>query len=125
MLTYSSPLIQQKAKPKAFLHWLSAEEAIGCEVRLYGPLFTCHDPNEFDNFLDKLNPNSLVAYKDAKMSKSLLNGLKHLSRYCIYNCRFQFERKGFFAVDYDSKLEEGKVIWNLTVGLLQDKDKDK
>jgi len=52
------------------------------------------------------------------MNKNLLPGLKHLSR-------FQFERKGFFAVDYDSKVEQGKIVWNMTVGLLQDKDKDK
>lgn len=72
--------MQQKAKPKAFLHWLSVEEAMPCQVNLYGPLFTCHNPNEFEDFLEKLNPNSLVVCKDAQMSKALLPGLSNLSR---------------------------------------------
>lgn len=75
----------QKTKPKAFLHWLSVEQAMDCEARIYGPLFTCHDPNEFedDEYLKKLNPDSLVAYSKAKMNKNILPGLKHLSRYLL------------------------------------------
>ena len=37
--------------------------------------------------------------------------------------RLQFERKGFFVVDKDSDLENGKIVWNKTVGLVQDKNK--
>lgn len=77
--------IIQKTKPKAYLHWLSVDEAFDCEVRLYGPLFTCHDPNEFSDqeYIKKLNPESLIVHKNAKMNKDLLPGLKHLSRYLI------------------------------------------
>ncbi len=27
-------------KPKAFLHWISSEDAVTCETRIYGSLFT-------------------------------------------------------------------------------------
>jgi hypothetical protein len=32
--------------------------------------------------------------------------------------RYQFERKGYYCLDKDSNIAEGKLVWNLTVGLV-------
>jgi hypothetical protein len=37
------------------------------------------------------------------------------------NDRFQFERKGFFCLDKESDIANGKLIWNETVGLVERK----
>ena len=72
-------------------------------------------PNEFPNYTDFLNKDSLTVYKNTRCHKDLLN-VKVLDR-------FQFERKGFFVVDKDSDIEKGKVVFNKIVGLLHEKNK--
>ena len=39
--------------------------------------------------------------------------------------RFQFERKGYFAVDYDTDVEKSKYVFNLIINLTESKDKGK
>src|SRR5205807_2408250 len=58
-------------RPKATLHWVSAEHAIDCEVRLYDRLFKSESPEESGNFLDDLNPHSLDVVKHAKIEPSV------------------------------------------------------
>jgi glutaminyl-tRNA synthetase len=94
-------------KPKATLHWVSAADAIDCEVRLYDRLFRSENPEEAGNFLDDLNPESLEVVSSAKLEPSVA-GAAPLSRY-------QFERLGYFCVDADSTPE--KLVFNRTVTL--------
>lgn len=63
-----------------------------------------------------LNKESKKVYKNVKCHKDLLNGLKVFDR-------FQFERKGYFVVDKDSKIEEGKIVWNKIVETQDNKTK--
>lgn len=70
----------QKTKPKSFIHWISTSDAMDCEVRIYGPLFTCHNPNEVEDYLKLLNPESRIDFKSAKMDRNLAKELKILSR---------------------------------------------
>ena len=59
-------------KPKTYLNWVSAKEAIDCEVRLYNNLFS-EDPTESKrDFLELINPNSLVIKRGAKMNKNII-----------------------------------------------------
>ncbi len=81
-------------RPKATLHWVSAEHAIDCEVRLYDRLFNVEDPEADGDFLAHLNPNSLDVIPHAKLEPSV-KGAEPLTRY-------QFERLGYFCVDRDS-----------------------
>lgn len=67
-----------------------------------------------DNYLDYLNKDSEKVYKNVKVHNGLLDGLS-------LNSRFQFERKGFFCLDKDSDVANGKIIWNETVGLVERK----
>lgn len=77
-------------------------------MRAYGHLFTVEKPANEPNFMDYLNKDSKKVYKNVKCHKHLLNGLKVLDR-------FQFERKGYFVVDKDSNIENGKIVWNKIV----------
>jgi len=109
-------LIDSKEKPKTFVHWIAVKESVEFEARLYDVLFTESNPNELDNYLDSLNPNSLIVKSSARMHKSLL-GSKHEDK-------FQFERVGFFNIDYDTDVAKGRYVLNKTVGLV-DKEKQK
>ena len=94
-------------KVKGTIHWVSASHAMEAEVRLYEHLFTSERPDEEDDFLSTLNPDSLEVVADAKVEPSLADA--RLGQ------RFQFERLGYFAVDPDS--ETGSPVFNRTVSL--------
>ena len=63
-------------------------------MRLYDHLFTSERPDDDDDFMSTLNPNSLEIVPNAKVEPSLLNARP--------GEKFQFERTGYFAVDPDS-----------------------
>jgi glutaminyl-tRNA synthetase len=94
-------------KPKATLHWVSAQHAIDCEVRLYDRLFRSENPEESGDFLADLNPDSLRIVTHAKIEPSV-RGAAMMSR-------FQFERVGYFCVDSDSTAE--RLVFNRTATL--------
>lgn len=97
-------------KIKGTIHWVNAKDCINAEVRLFDRLFATEIPDkteEGQTFLDNLNPNSLTTLKNCKMEKALCNA-KSLDKY-------QFERLGYFSVDYDSK--EDNLIFNRTCTL--------
>jgi glutaminyl-tRNA synthetase len=94
-------------KPKATLHWVGADHAIDCEVRLYDRLFKSENPEESGNFLDDLNPQSLQIVPRAKLEPSI-RGAAPFTHY-------QFERLGYFSVDPDSS--EDTLVFNRTVTL--------
>jgi glutaminyl-tRNA synthetase len=94
-------------RPKATLHWVSAEHAIDCEVRLYDRLFRSEDPEAGgDDFLANLNPDSLQVIPHAKLEPSV--------RGAVPLARFQFERLGYFCVDSDSS---ETLVFNRTATL--------
>jgi glutaminyl-tRNA synthetase len=94
-------------KPKATLHWVAADHAIACEVRLYDRLFKSENPEESGNFIDDLNPQSLHVIADARLEPSVRDAQPQ--------ARFQFERLGYFCVDSDSSSE--RLVFNRTVTL--------
>jgi glutaminyl-tRNA synthetase len=101
---------QDGRKVKATIHWVSAEHAIGAEVRLYDKLFSTPDPGnvpEGQDFTANLNPQSLEIVGDARLEPSLAAA--------VAAARYQFERLGYFCVDPDSK--PGKLVFNRTVAL--------
>jgi glutaminyl-tRNA synthetase len=96
-------------KVKGTLHWVSAEHAIEAEVRLYDRLFNHEDPagQKDEDYRNFLNPDSLKTLKGCKVEPSLAN-VKPLDK-------FQFQRLGYFCVDYDSSEEH--LVFNRTVSL--------
>ncbi len=93
-------------KVKGTLHWVSAQHAVPVEVRLYDYLMLGEQENEADDFIAKLNPNSLeiltsmaeASIKDAKVGD-----------------KFQFLRQGYFCIDTDTT--DDKIVINRIVGL--------
>lgn len=98
-------------KIKGIIHWVSAENCVEAEVRMYGKLFAVPDPEnvaEGKTFLDNLNPDSLHIVKNAKLEPSLISAKQEN--------RYQFERVGYFALDSkDSK--ENALVFNMVVEL--------
>src|SRR5437588_1181527 len=83
-------------KVKATLHWVSAQDAVAAEVRLYNPLFSNPEP-DVANFVAELNPNSLEVLTDARVEPAL--AADDLAD------PVQFERQGYFVRDADSRPE--------------------
>jgi glutaminyl-tRNA synthetase len=96
-------------KVKGTLHWVSAQHAVDAEVRLYDRLFNHEDPAgaKCDDYRTLLNPESLKVLTGCKVEPSL-GSSKPLDK-------FQFQRLGYFCVDYDSA--PGKLVFNRTVSL--------
>ena len=94
-------------RPKATLHWVSAQHAVDCEVRLYDRLFRSEAPEDAGDFIADINPESLQVIEGAKLEPSV-RGAAHLSRY-------QFERLGYFCVDPDSTGD--RLVFNRTATL--------
>jgi glutaminyl-tRNA synthetase len=100
---------QAGRKVKGTLHWVSAVRALDAEVRLYDRLFSDEDPSGHRDVDPRefLNPDSLTILTGCKVEPSLAEA-KPLDR-------FQFQRVGYFCVDYDSR--PGSLVFNRTVGL--------
>jgi glutaminyl-tRNA synthetase len=96
-------------KVKSTIHWVSAQNALDAEVRLYDRLFTNKDPagQKDADFRDFLNPNSLEVLTSCKV-EPFVGNLKPFDR-------FQFERLGYFCIDPDTS--NGHLIINRTVTL--------
>ena len=95
-------------KVRGTIHWVDAENYVDAEVRLYDNLFTDPEPDTGDkNFLDYINPTSLVTLKNCKAEK-FVEGAKVPSNY-------QFMRLGYFCLDKDSTPEN--LIFNRSVSL--------
>ena len=93
-------------KVKGTLHWVSAQHAIPAEVRLYEPLLleeNQEEENEETDFIEKLNPNSLITLTSSLVEPSLAEAKT--------GEKYQFLRQGYFCVDPDTAKEN----WSLTV----------
>ncbi len=95
-------------KVKGTIHW-AGPKAFKAEVRLYDRLFNVEDPAGVpdDEFVNAINPESLVVLKDCLIEESIRDA-KVLDS-------FQFMRNGYFCVDKDSTPEN--PIFNRTVQL--------
>jgi glutaminyl-tRNA synthetase len=93
------------------IHWVSAGQAVDCELRLYDRLFAVPEPEalpEGRDFVAALNPESLVTVRGAKVEPSVAPDPP--------GTRYQFERMGYFISDpLDAR--EGGLVFNRTVPL--------
>ncbi|OOF59375.1 glutamine--tRNA ligase [Rodentibacter myodis] len=94
-------------KVKGVIQWVSAEDNLPAEFRLYDRLFTVANPSAAEELYDVLNPNSLTV-KQGFVEKSLHNAEAEKA--------YQFEREGYYCADSkDSRPEH--LVFNLTVSL--------
>jgi glutaminyl-tRNA synthetase len=94
-------------RPKATLHWVSAQHGIPAEVRLYDYLFSRPDPGADGDLFADLNPASETVVRGALVEPSLLE--------VPIGGTVQFERLGYFAADPDSA--PGQPVFNRTLTL--------
>jgi len=96
-------------KVKGVIHWVSAENCVPAEVRLYDRLFQVPNPaGESEEFTEYLNPNSLETLTSCYVE----SGLKDAEP----GSRYQFERIGYFCVDSGDSLP-GSPVFNRVVPL--------
>ena len=95
-------------KVKGTIHWVSAQDNVQAEVRLYENIIDEEKGVYNEDGSLNLNPNSLTVLKNCYVEKSLKDAKTYDS--------FQFVRNGFFCVDAkDSK--EGALVFNRIVSL--------
>ncbi len=95
-------------KVRGTLHWVSVQHAVDAEVRLYNHLFNVENPEaDGDDFIQHLNPDSLIINTQAKLESSLTDAKQGI--------KYQFLRNGYFCLDTDSTQKQ--LIFNRTVGL--------
>jgi glutaminyl-tRNA synthetase len=96
-------------KVRGTIHWVDANTAVDCEVRLYDNLFTDPDPDGAEGgFLSVINPDSLIVLTGCKIEA----GLRDIAAPASY----QFLRTGYFCVDnVDSR--PGHLVFNRSAAL--------
>ena len=94
-------------KVKGTLHWVSANDALDAEVRLYDYLLKTDDEETTADFIASLNTHSLEVIKGAKVEPSLARTAE--------GTHYQFLRTGYFVVDKDTRPD--RLVFNRVVGL--------
>ena len=98
-------------KVKSTIHWVSASHAVDAEIRLYERL--CLDPepdiSDGQDLESVLNPNSLEPITSAKLEPSLKDATP--------GNPIQFERLGYFCLDFKDSTGENNLVFNRTVSL--------
>ena len=96
-------------KVKGTIHWVNANDCVDATVKLYDRLFMDENPEaDKQDFIDNLNPGSLVILENCKLEKSLAN----LAPEKVV----QFERLGYFCLDKKESTKDTPVL-NRTVTL--------
>ncbi len=95
-------------KVRGVIHWVSANDNLPAEIRLFSPLFNVDEPDTADgDYRELINPDSLIirqGYVERNLGRARSDQ------------RFQFEREGYFCPD--GKLSKGdSLVFNRIVGL--------
>jgi len=96
-------------KVQGTIHWVSAQNAVKAEIRLFDRLFSKANPEdvaEGEDWKSGINAESLKVIHG--FVEPAFASAKPLDK-------FQFERMGYFSVDYDSK--PGALVFNRTTTL--------
>jgi len=96
-------------KAKGVIHWVSAQDNIDCEVRIYDRLFTEAEPTAGGrDFMQSINPQSLQILTGCKVESALIVDAPQT--------HYQFEREGYFIQDSQHSKAD-KLVFNQTIGL--------
>lgn len=97
-------------KPNGVVHWVSATDSVEVVINQYDRLFNHESPDsdKDGDFVDHLNPESLVRLTGARVEKSLAVPREDLP--------YQFEREGYFFFDKQAS-SDGRPVFNRTVTL--------
>ena len=99
----------------ATIHWVDAATAVDAEVRMYDNLFTDPDPDGADkDFLDFLNPESLVTLTGCKVEAGLASMPMPEKGKTAEG--YQFMRQGYFCLDNRDATPD-HLVFNRSVAL--------
>ncbi|TCV90859.1 glutamine--tRNA ligase/YqeY domain fusion protein [Sulfurirhabdus autotrophica] len=100
----------QGRKVKGVIHWVSVEDALPVEIRLYDRLFTVPKPDsdKEQDFLAFLNPDSLTVVQ---------GWVEPSARDAQPEMLYQFERLGYFCADRRDHKPGEHLVFNRTVTL--------
>ncbi len=101
---------QAGRKVKGTIHWVSVQDALAAEVRVYESLLEPLSPDAegpSQGFEPRLNPHSLQVLETCWVEPSV--------SHAPIGTSFQFERQGYFCLDPDSRQQ--KLVFNRTVSL--------
>lgn len=98
-------------KPNGVVHWVSATDSVEADINQYDRLFNNETPDgdKETDFVESINPESLVVLKGARVEKSLAAPRTDLP--------YQFEREGYFFCDEELTASAGRPVFNRTVTL--------
>ena len=97
-------------KAKGVIHWVSATHNTDCDVNLYDRLFTDIAPDAGGkDYMESINPQSLEVITGCKAELNLADPKTDIP--------YQFEREGYFFLDKDADIENGKLVFNRTISL--------
>ena len=95
-------------KVRGVIHWVSAQESLPAEIRVYEPLFNVDFPDADErDYHELINPGSLVIHQ-GYVEPSLQEADP--------DDRFQFEREGYFCIDSRDSAP-GALVFNRVAGL--------
>mgnify|MGYP002523385803 FL=1 len=95
-------------KVKGTIHWVSAENAVDAEVRLYENIVDEEKGKLNEDGTLNYNPNSLTVLKNCKLEAALGEAVK--------GDKFQFLRHGYFCVD-EKDTTDDHLVFNRIVSL--------
>ena len=87
-------------RPTGTIHWVEASTSVPVVVRRYDRLFGMARPS--DDFVNALNPKSLVEYASARIEPGVLSGDP--------DARYQFVRSGYYWPDPDHSTGQHRVF---------------
>ncbi|UHA75590.1 glutamine--tRNA ligase/YqeY domain fusion protein [Paenibacillus sp. 481] len=94
-------------KVKGTIHWVEATHAVPAEFRLYEPLILDEEEESDSSFLERINPDSLIAEQGfVEPNMKDVTGQD----------KFQFFRHGYFNVD-PKHTKEDHIVFNLVVSM--------
>ena len=98
-------------KPNGVVHWVSATDSVEVGINQYDRLFNHESPDsdKDGDFVDHINPESLVRLSGARVEKGLAEPRTDLP--------YQFEREGYFFCDQEQTQSTGHPVFNRTVTL--------
>ena len=103
----------------ATIHWVDAANCADAEIRLYDYLFADPDPDgPGKEFLDHLNPDSLIVLNHAKVEASLAAAA--MPEKGKDSTGYQFMRQGYFCLD-NRDAKPGHLVFNRAVALKESK----
>jgi len=108
-------------KKAAVVHWAHASASVPVKVRLYDRLFSDERPEEREDFLEALNPNSLEELTECFCEPSVNEVCEVEVAQSSPTRHLQFERCGYFLLDVPDSLASrengGPLVFNRTVSL--------